>query len=329
LAFYTVGPSTGSQALRLIDIDAADTAVGSAYGQGSASFDNTSLGSDVFALVGQWSSVYATLGQFTTDSNGNITVGLADDNELDNGIQQPGASITGTYQLVGNAEAGYGSITLAGNGDVTTLGVYMVDPVLNINDPNNSSSSNTVPGALIIDLDAGLPGGMGVITPQTDTTVADFTGSYAAGFQDFNNFTSCVDCELDMVGPFTMTAGSLSTATIGADVGDPFATITAAAESEGNLFSSTPTSVSAGYYSDGPLDGTINGASGDFASVDIYQASAVQLYWLEFDASSVFLGPIEQQGSLTGIPAVKKLAVKAQQKRPANQSNKGFGGSVR
>jgi hypothetical protein len=56
-----------------------------------------------------------------------------------------------------------------------------VDPALNINDPNNTATD--VGGALIVDLSpAGVTmGGMGVITPQTNTTAADFSGNYAAG----------------------------------------------------------------------------------------------------------------------------------------------------
>jgi hypothetical protein len=333
LAFYTVGPSTGSQALRLIDIDAADTAVGSAYGQGAVTFDNTSLGTDVFGLIGQWSEVYATLGQWSTDGNGNIT-GLADDNELDNGVQQTGASITGTYELVSTGTNGYGSITLSGNEDISSLGVYMVDPALNINDPNNPSTG-TVPGALLVDLDAGMPGGLGVITPQTDTTTTDFAGSYGAGFQDFNdNNSSCDDCEFDMVGPFTMTSGLLSTATIGADDSDPFDTISGL-ESIGDIFTSTPLAVSAGYYSmsesnttPNPLDATIGGLSGSL-DADIYQASATQLFWIQTDSWGVYLGPIEQQGSLTGVPGLKKRQIQTQAPQHNQQSTKVFGGSSR
>jgi hypothetical protein len=51
-------------------------------------------------------------------------------------------------------------------------------------------------------------------------------------------------------------------------------------------------------------------------NVDIYQASGTTLYWIETDSMAVFLGPIEQQGSLANIPAVKKPAAKAQ----ANQT---------
>ncbi len=319
---YIVGP----EALRIIDVDTTDSAVGSAFGQGSTTFTNASLGSSVFNLLGQWSDVYGTLGQFATDSNGNITAGIADDNELDNGVQQEGSSIAGsTYDLLSSGISGYGTMTLTGNGDIISLGLYMTDPALNLNDPNNTTTD--VGGALVIDLDAGLPGGMGVVTPQTDTTATDFNGNYAAGFQNENDFSSCTDCELDMVGPFTVTSGTLSTATIGADDSDPFGTLNGtAAESTGDTFSSTPTAVAPGYFSmsnasSNPLAATIGGLSGSF-QVDIYQASGTMLYWLNWDTSSEFLGPIEAQGSFTGAPFAKKPAAKA---KPKTQTTKGSG----
>jgi hypothetical protein len=53
-------------------------------------------------------------------------------------------------------------------------------------------------------------------------------------------------------------------------------------------------------------------------NADIYQASGTTLYWLGTDSMAVFLGPIEQQGDLTGIPAVKKPAAKAQPNQNKN-----------
>jgi hypothetical protein len=48
----------------------------------------------------------------------------------------------------------------------------------------------------------------------------------------------------------------------------------------------------------------IDGAIGPNFDMVIYQASAGQLFWLNYDVNlaTVALGPIEQQGSLTGIP---------------------------
>jgi hypothetical protein len=328
-AFYVVGPATGSQALRLIDVDANDVAIGSAYGQGAATFTNASfpsptpsVTSGVFTLLGQWSQNYATLGEFTTDSNGNITGGEADDNELDIGLQQEGVLIAGsTYDLITSGINGYGSMSMTGTGDVTTLGLYMVDPALNINDPNNTTSAD-VGGALIIDLDGVLPGGSGIITPQTDTTVADFNGTYVAGFQDFNGFNGSCLCEFDMISQGTMTTGAALSLT-GAD-SDPFGTVSGA-ESTGDRFSATPAADGTGIYTMS-LSGIINGNTGSL-DVDIYQASATTLYWLNWDSNSVFLGPIVTQAAdLTGIPGAKKPAAKPQSNRNQNtQPKKGFG----
>ena len=323
---YAVGP----EAMRIIDVDTTDSAVGSAFGQGSATFNDASLTSGVFTLLGQWSEQYATLGQFTTDTNGDgfFASGTADDNELSNGVQAVNVSLGGsTYDLESSGINGYGSLSLSFStsaASVSTIGLYMTDPALNLNDPNNTTTD--LGGALLADMDADLPGGIGVITPQTDTTATDFNGNYAAGFQDFNYISSsCSGCEFDMVGPFSMTAGVLSTASIGADTSDPLGTLTDA-ESTGDIYTSTPTAVSPGYFTmvaavppatgGNPLVGTLNTAAvTQNFNVDIYQASATTLYWIDWDSESVFLGPIEAQSTATAFPASKKRAARAQAKR--------------
>ena len=329
LAAYPVGP----EALRIIDVDTSadpgyDAAVGSAYGQGSATFDNTSLTAGVFAEIGQWSLTYATVGQFATDSAGNVTSGIADDNELDFAVQSFANDITGsTYDLVGSGVNGYGSMSLTNNNNVSLLGVYMVDPALNINDPNNTATD--VGGALIVDLSSSgvTMGGMGVITPQTDTTSTDFSGNYAAGFQSFNYFelaSSCGDCELDMVGPFTMASGgALSSASIGVDDSDPFGTISGV-ESTGDPYGpSSPLPVAAGYFTmlganvtPNPLNADIDGVIQPF-DVDVFQASATTLYWINNDATdfSVFLGTLQAQSAIAKVRAAHRPATKIQPKR--------------
>jgi hypothetical protein len=321
---YAVGP----EAMRIIDVDTTDTALGSAFGQGSATFTETSLANGVFTLLGQWTEPYATLGQFTTDTNGDgfFATGTADDNELFNGIQVENTSLGdgSSYDLTSSGINGYGSMSLnfeTANVTVSSIGLYMTDPALNLNDPNNTTTD--LGGALLADMDGGLPGGIGVITPQTDTTATDFNGSYAAGFQDFNSLTACAGCEFDMVGPFTVTAGVLSTATSatvsGADTSDPLDTLTGA-ESTGDIYTSTPTAVSPGYFTmaspTNPLVGTLNAAATtQNFNVDIYQASATTLYWIDWDTDSVFLGPIEAQPTGTVFPGTKKHAARTQAKR--------------
>lgn len=337
LATYPVGPGV----MRMIDVDTTDVAVGSAFGQGTGTFDNTSLTAGVFAEIGQWSYTFATVGEFATDSGGNITSGLADDNELDSGVQLLGSDISGsTYNLVGTLANGYGSMTLTNNGDVSLLGVYMVDPALNINDPNNTATD--VGGAVIVDLSsAGVtPGGMGVITPQTDTTSTAFSGNYAAGFQNINYFElvkPCGDCELDMIGPFTMASGgALSTASIGADDSDPLGTISGV-ESTGDTYGSTPLPVSAGYFTmqatnttPNLLAATIDGVSGGF-NVDIFQASATTLYWINIDTtdSTVFLGTLQAQSAVAKARAAHRSAMKIQPQKKATHTTTTFGAQPR
>jgi hypothetical protein len=53
-----------------------------------------------------------------------------------------------------------------------------------------------------------------------------------------------------------------------------------------------------------PFSATIGGATRIF-DLSIYQASGAQLYWIETDKDGVFLGSIEQQKSLTGLPEAR------------------------
>jgi hypothetical protein len=336
-ALSIVSYTVGQFAVRLIDVnDVAawgaatnDVAIGSAYGQGinGTGASAASLGGSVFTLLGQWSEQYASVGQFTTDGVVNLT-GTADDNELDNSVQLLNSSIVGAYSTASN---GYGGISITGDGNVTTLGLYLTSPTVNINDPNDTTTD--LGGALVVDLDPGLPGGMGVITPQpTAPTVAEFAGNYAAGFQNFNSLSgvACAPlCEFDMVGPFTnSTAGLLSTAS--AEDSDPFDTISGL-ESKGDSYSSTPVSVSVGYFSmqdsnvpKNPLAATIDHSAVNF-NADIYQASATTLYWINTASDSVFLGSIVQQGDLSSMPAAKRPAAKTQPNKATKKRLKGRG----
>ena len=54
-----------------------------------------------------------------------------------------------------------------------------------------------------------------------------------------------------------------------------------------------------------PLNIKVDGVVTPF-DVVVYQASGGQLMWLDEDAISVFVGSLQQQGSLTEIPATAK-----------------------
>jgi hypothetical protein len=329
LNYYVVGP----EAIRIINIDTTDSAVGSAFGQGTGTFSNGSLGPSVLAITGNQLAQYAAVGQVTTSNPSSSPAdfaGVGEDSEPLNGVLTSEASkITGTYLVGAN---GYGSLAFnttsanyPGLGDITTLGIYMTDPALNLNDPNNPAGGG---GALVVDLDSGqtvgvpLPGGTGVIIPQTDSATAttDFAGNYAAGWQNFNN-NGC-GCEFDMAVQGTMVAsGSLSLAGL---VSDPFFSMgTPDATSSGNTFAGTPLADSKhpGRYTmlsaKDSLATVIDGATGPNFDMVIYQASGGQLFWLDYDTAltTVSLGPLEQQGSLSDAPASRKMAEKRQSKR--------------
>jgi hypothetical protein len=327
-ASYVVGP----EVMRIIDIDTSDTVpydagVGSAYGQGSAAFSNASLGTSVFNETGQWSEIFETAGEFTTTGDGVISGGLADINEQDNEVQQAVSGLSGTYSI---NSSGYGSIALSGDADITALGVYMTDPNLNLNDPNNTATD--LGGALIVDMSTAspLPGGMGVITPQASSlTASDFSGTYVTGFQAYN-YWECGECfifEADMVGVGTMTSGGPLAIT--AQDSDPFGTWDGTpAESSGDSFTSTPIPASRNgynyfsmYHGNSPantLAATINGVSiSPSFDVDTYAASATTLYWLQFDVAGAFVGALEAQGSLTGVPNLSTAMARTQPRSTA------------
>ena len=202
LNYYVVGP----EAVRIIDVDTntTDSAIGSAFGQGTGTFSNASLGSSVFGVSSNsLGNLYAAAGMFTTVPGSGTFNGVADDNEFDNGTTVPKAAISGTYSIASN---GYGSLTIAAGdlGDVSALGIYMTDPLLNLNDPNNTTSG--LGGALIADLDVSSVNptgvnGTGVLIPQTNTSTAEFAGSYAFGAQAYNDSRGpALGWEFDFVG---------------------------------------------------------------------------------------------------------------------------------
>ena len=322
--YYVVGP----EALRIIDVDTTDSAVGSAFGQGTTTgaFTNASLLTSVLAVsANPIGDEYGVAGQITPNATPSPATfsGVAEDVELDTAFTSGLASpVAGTYSILAN---GYGSLTISGfgGGNVGAMQVYATDPTLDLNDPNNASGNPDVGGALLLEFDDGGPlaGGIGVAIPQTDTASADFNGNYAAGWQDFNDFitgaNACVDCEFDMAANGTMTAGGALSLTEGL-VSDPFETLGLGTTTfTGATFTGTPTPdgsnagrltmLSTDPAPGGALGATIGGASGAFDAI-IYQASASQLFWLEYDDNSVFVGPIEVQGSLTGVPAVARPA---------------------
>jgi len=186
-----------------------------------------------------------------------------------------------------------------------------------LNDPNNSSGGG---GGLLMDLDpnqnvnATLAGGTGFVTPQTDTSTASFSGTYTGGWQSFD-LTGAYCCEVDTAAVGSVTAGTLNL--IG-PISDPFQTLTSITTTQGDTFIGTPlpdanhpgrSTMLSMNTTPNPLTVTITPQTFNYYVV-MYQASGGQLFWLDVDTSDVFLGPIEKQGSLVGIPAARRRSAK-------------------
>jgi len=312
LNYYVVGP----EAIRIIDVDAGDSGVGSVFGQGTGTFSTTSLGTSVFAVQSNsYGSRYAAAGMISTDPANGTFIGVADDNEYDNGVIVPQASISGAYTVASN---GYGSLTIAPGdlGDVSVLGVYMTDPLLNLNDPNNTS--NGLGGALVADLDGFNLNGTGVLVPQTDTSTASFKGPYAFGTQANNNPRGpAFGWEFDFVGQGLVSSGALGQSA--GLLSDPFFIFdnTAPDGTDAAKFSGTasPDLANPGRYT---MNLSVTVTADPAFTTAIYQASGGQLFWLDEskNGASVFLGSLQQQGSLAGLPAAHGGAkVRSKQKK--------------
>jgi hypothetical protein len=297
--YYVVSPKV----IRIIDIDDGDAAVGSAYSQGATpNFSNASIGASVFSL-GKTADLYSAAGQITTGAGGaNNFAGVADLNESD-GALLPAKSISGTFSLGGD---GYGNMNFdAGFGSVQTLGIYAVDPALNILDPNNTSGGG---GALLSEMDANHVG-IGILIPQTDSNAAHFTGDYAFGAQGRN--AGPAPEEFDFIGEATVTAGAFSGTGV---LSDPFSNgLTGKAmEFPDVSFASTatPDGGHPGRFTFSPLVLSSTGFANpiDF-TFTAFQANAGQLFWVGMDSTIVSEGSIEQNTLAGAVPG----------KKPSNQ----------
>jgi hypothetical protein len=301
--YYIVGP----EVLRLVVVGPGYmSGSGSAFGQGTnaGTFNNASLGSSVFGVESNSNIeayLYAATGMLTTNPGAGTFQGVADDEE---GAVVSGSSISGTYSITNN---GYGSLRISPGelGSVSVLGIYLTDPNLNLNDPNNTTSG--LGGALVADLDANIDG-TGVLVPQTDTSVASFAGNYAFAAHEYNQQGE-TGWEDDFVGQGPVTGDVLNGTGLVSDPGT-FFYFGGAPTNSGVTFSGTaaPDTTHAGRYTlaAGGLAVTISGrGTYDYATVVIYQASGDQLFWMNEDLLTLFLGPLQQQASLSGLPGAK------------------------
>jgi len=193
-AYYIVN----AKAIRMVEEDGNFVSAGSAYTQGAGSLSVANLaGKSVFTEAGD--SVLGSLalaGQFTADSGGSVSSGLMDVN--DGGTISNG-SISGS-SFSGFASA-RGTLSLSGgvSANVTEFQVYLVDPGVNILDPNSSTGGG---GALLLDSDSGAIG-IGEIVPQSGGS--SFQGNYGANLQAFTTTD-----ELDLEGQVAAMTGNLT-----------------------------------------------------------------------------------------------------------------------
>lgn len=298
--YYVVTP----EALRLVVVGPSfSSGSGSAFSQGAntGTFSNTSLGASVFGLVSNANIeayMYAATGMLNTDPNSGSFTGVGDLDE--EGAVISGGTISGTYRIGAN---GYGTMNISGIdlGDVNTVGLYLIDPKLNLLDPNNTVSG--LGGALISDIDP-LVNGAGFLLPQTDTSTSSFAGRYTFGVHEYSQLGQA-GWELDLVGEGPVTSGSLNGKGILSDpslfFGGPARTYS------GVNFTATavPDSSHVGRYTLGGNGFVVNlGATPDskYKTVVVYQASGEQLFFMDEDLFTLFLGLFEQQSSLSGIP---------------------------
>jgi hypothetical protein len=311
--YYVVGP----EAIRIIDVDGTDTAVGSAYGQGDSagSFGNGSLTQSAFGMSGSSSSnLYASAGEIESGGGGALPrgphgegiptsgfIGVADVAEPFSSIVVQAGLLSGDYFVESD---GYGGLEITNEslGDVSLLGIYAVDPTLNIMDPNNPAGGGG--GFLIADLDSSIIG-TGVLIPQTDTTTTDFSGNYSLGFQGFG-----FD-EYDAVGQGSVTDSGVLTGT--GTVNDPFGDLTTAGQDVA-AFTGTavPDGSNLGRFTMAAGVAVAGNTATPFTTA-LYQASGQYVFWMNEDPDflSVWFGSFQQQAPESDA---KKAAAKRKAK---------------
>jgi hypothetical protein len=267
-----------SKVLRMFEGDNIDLTGGSAYAE-SATVPALS-GKFVFQHSG-WSSAGSTAaaGQFTAAS-GTINAGLSD--SIAGGspsVPTTSKPVTGTYTIA----AQNGTLNLTDAAGASTFNIYMVDPALNILDPNNTSGGG---GALLLHTDASI-NGTGIIVPQAVSATPSFTASNALNLTN-PVVTSTTTNEFDLAG--VVTSDGTSKFTSGLSDYDE--------NDSGNaailpvLGAATTGTFTADTTNPGHFTGTFTVTAGAYPfisasafSVSFYQASGAQAFVIETDAS--------------------------------------------
>jgi hypothetical protein len=195
MAYYIVTPSV----VRMVQVDGAQIFGGSAYAQGSTAniSDGSLAGNFVFQQAGHGTSGQsAVAGQVTSNGAGTITSGLADLNA--SGVVNTAQAVSGTYAFT-NPPVG----TLILSGANFTGNVYIVDPKVNILDPNNASGGG---GFLLLNTGASIVG-TGVLIPQKASGA--FAAGEALGLSNPVPGSNPAN-EVDLIGLFSSNAGNLA-----------------------------------------------------------------------------------------------------------------------
>lgn len=202
LFFYVVSPKV----LRLVENDGLAFMGGSAYAQGSPG--TTALSGNCVYQHSGWNPGTANpptgrtvgAGQFSVASASNtFSSGFSDANTTNpSGMPATTGSAglpvsNGSYTISGTTLSGTLNLTDAAGS--STFNMYMVDPTLNILDPNNSTGAG---GALLLHTDTHI-NGTGILVPQQTATA--FLGNYALNLN--NSIAGTTPNELDLVGVLT------------------------------------------------------------------------------------------------------------------------------
>jgi hypothetical protein len=191
--YYIITPKF----LRLTETDGTAFVAGTAYAQGSVGATNAALSGNYVFQVGGWSNsgLGRTIiaGQLNADGNAHFTSGIADSvSGLGLGTAQP---VSGTYSFSGSPRS---TVNLGSAGIFSfDAHIYLVDPGLNVLDPNSASGGG---GALLLSSSNLFVDGTGLLIPQTVTGSPTFaSGAHAL------NLTNTVDnptllTEVDLAG---------------------------------------------------------------------------------------------------------------------------------
>jgi hypothetical protein len=271
-AFYMVGP----EVYRFVELDANFVSGGSIYGAATtaSAFDVTAVtGNFAFNDSGfGFNGPVGFAGQFTADGAGNLASGFSDSNE-GTAIISNGA-VTGTYAVPdGTMPRVLFTFATGNSGDLINFIGYLVDPTLNVLDPNNPIVGA---GLLFLNNDTS-NNGAGYVIEQSPAT---FGGNYAVNQQ----YDAQTALEIDAVGQgfsdgSSMINGNIDANTLGAPLpGLPLAI----------TFAADPANV-------GRFTGTIALDGGATVAIVFYQASTTQVFDTEVDDIAVSNGYLIQQ----------------------------------